>query len=84
MDTDEEESFRMPIPKRMFMCEELNKMHNTRAKPSTNKPKPRITVAIAAMTHEKDYMGHTRQYQGLLVYNNRDITTDRTEEPLVG
>ena len=81
MDMDKEETFRTPS---MVMCDELNQMHKTRAKPPTKKPKARITVAIAAMTHEKDYMGHTRQYQGLLVYNNRGITTDRTEEPPVG
>ena len=29
-------------------------------------------------------MAHMRQFQGLLVYNNSGITTDRTEEPMVG
>ena len=84
MDTDEEERFRTPIPKSMVMCNESNKMHNNRAKQLTKKPKPRITVAIAAMTHEKDYMGHTRQYQGLLVYNNSGIRRNKIEEPIVG
>ena len=62
----------------------MNKMHNNRAEQLPKKPKPRITWSIAAMTHEKDNMGHMRQYQGLLVYKNSGITTDRTEEPLKG
>jgi hypothetical protein len=52
MDMVEEERFQTPIPKSMVMCNESNKMHNNRAKQLTKKPKPRITVAKAAMTHE--------------------------------
>ena len=69
MDMGKEERFGTPIPKSMVMCNELNKTH------SEQLTKPRITVAIAAMNYEKDYMGHMRKYQGLLVYNNSGITT---------
>ena len=64
MDMGEEERFGMPIPKSMVMFNELNKIHN-KSKHLTKK-----TVAIAAMTYEKEYMEHMRQYQGLLIYNN--------------
>ena len=66
MDMGDEERFRMPIPKSMVVCNGLNKMH-TRAKQPSKKTKPRITVAVAALTYENNNMGHIRQYQGLLV-----------------
>ena len=83
MDMGDEERFRMPIPKSMVLCNGLTKMH-TEAKQPSKKTDTRITVAVAALTYEKNNMGHMRQYQGLLVYNNSGIPRNRTEEPLVG
>ena len=67
----------------MVVCNGLDKSH-TEAKRVTKKTRPRITVAIAALTYEKNNMGHTRQYQGLLLYNNSSILRNKIEEPLVG
>ena len=83
MDMGEEERFRTPMPKSMVVCNGLDKMH-TKAKQLTKKTKPRIIVAVAALTYEKNNMGHTGQNQGLLVYNNSCIQRNRTKEPLVG
>ena len=41
-------------------------------------------MALAALTYEKNNMGHMRQYQGLLAYNNSGIQRNKIEEPLVG
>ena len=51
---------------------------------SNKEPKPRIAVAIAALIHNEKHLEHMKKYYGLLVYNDRGITTDKTEEPLVG
>ena len=67
----------------LVVCNGLDKRH-TEAKQLTEKTKPRIPVAIAALTYEKNNMGHTRQYQGLLAYNNSGIRRNKIEEPLVG
>jgi hypothetical protein len=46
--------------------------------------KPRIAGAIAALIHSKNGLNHMKQYNGLLVYIDRDIISAQTEEALVG
>ena len=69
MDTGDEERFRTPTPESMVVFNGLVKRH-TEAKGLTENIKPRITMAIAALSYEKNNTGHTRQYLGLLVYNS--------------
>ena len=73
-----------PVLKYTIINDESNKEHNDRVEQMTEEPKPRIAVAIAELIHSKNNLEHMRQYHGLLVYNDRGIITDQTEEPLVG
>ena len=39
---------------------------------------------VAVLTANRDSLGGIRKYHGLLVYNNRDFTTDPDNNPLLG
>ena len=73
-----------PVLKYTIINDEWNKEQNDRVEQMTEELKPRIAVAIAALIHSKNHLEHMRQYHGLLVYNDRGVVTDQTEEPLVG
>ena len=68
----------------MAINDKSNKEQHNIVEQLTEEPKPRIAVAIAALTHSKNHLEHMKQYHWLLVYNDRDTITDQTEEPLVG
>ena len=81
---EEVERLLTPVLKYTHINDESNKEHNHRVEQMTEEPKPRIAVAIAELIHSKNNLEHMRQYHGLLVYNDRGVVTDQTEEPLVG
>ena len=58
--------------------------HEARVGSVTREPGSRMALVVAVLTANKDYIGEVREYNGLLVYHNKDFATDPTDKPLLG